>query len=63
MLVNERWGYIDKTGKIVINPQFDEAGTFSDGLAVVRLGDKFGYIDTSGKIAVSAAVYLGGRLP
>ena len=37
-----------KTGTIVINPQFDEAGSFSDGLAMVRIGDfrtgKWGYI-------------------
>ncbi len=31
---NER-GYIDKTGKLVINPQFDVAGDFHNGRAVV----------------------------
>ena len=37
-----------KTGTVVINPQFDEAGSFSEGLAVVRIGDyemgKYGFI-------------------
>ncbi len=37
-----------KTGIIVINPQVDGAGSFSDGLAAVRIGDdktgKWGYI-------------------
>ena len=28
-----------KTGTIVINPQFDGTGDFSDGLAAVRIGD------------------------
>ena len=28
----------------VIKPQFDYAGTFSEGLAAVRIGDKYGYI-------------------
>lgn len=42
-------GYIDKTGKIIINPQFDMAMSFSEGLAIVRIGDKYGYIDKTGK--------------
>lgn len=37
-----------KTGQIVINPQFDEAQPFSEGLAAVRIGDdetgKWGFI-------------------
>jgi hypothetical protein len=28
---NGKYGYIDKTGKIVIKPQFDEPGIFSEG--------------------------------
>jgi hypothetical protein len=45
--------YIDKTGKIVIQPKFDAAEDFSSGLAQVRIGDwetgKYGYIDKTGK--------------
>jgi len=37
-----------ESGRFVINPQFDEADQFSDGLAAVRIGDdktgKWGYI-------------------
>jgi len=44
-----RWGFIDKSGKIVINPQFDEAMAFTDGLARVKVGHKTGYINASGK--------------
>src|SRR5665647_783442 len=47
---------VETTGKIVINPQFDGAGPFSDGVAVVRVGDdktgKYGYIDKQGKIVI-----------
>src|SRR5438270_4485095 len=50
--VNDRWGYIDKGGKMVINPQFDRAGSFSEGLAEVRLG-RWGYVDGSGKIVIN----------
>ena len=31
----EGWGYINKTGRVVIAPQFDAAGDFSEGLARV----------------------------
>ena len=49
--VGDKWGYIDSSGKLVINPQFDEARGFSEGLARINQGGKWGYIDTSGKIA------------
>ena len=60
-----KWGYIDKTGKIVINPQFDSATSFSKGLARVVIGDKWGYIDKTGKIVInpqfdSAASFCDG---
>lgn len=51
--INEKWGYIDRTGKINIPIQFDKAGNFSGGLASVSLGKgidaKSGYIDTKGR--------------
>src|SRR5690554_3075051 len=49
--------YIDKEGKIVINPQFKNATIFRDGLALVETtGDtpKFGYITEDGKYAINA---------
>ena len=36
--VGGKVGYIDKSGKLVINPQYDEANEFSDGLALVCVG-------------------------
>jgi hypothetical protein len=47
--VSGTWGYIDKTGKLVINPQFAGASSFSEGLALVWVGAKAGYIDKAGK--------------
>ena len=46
------WGYIDNTGKEVINPQFKSAGQFSEGLAAVRLNGTYGYIDKSGSFII-----------
>jgi hypothetical protein len=44
-----RWGFIEKTGKMVIYPQFDEAMSFANGLARVKMGGRTGYIDAAGK--------------
>jgi len=49
----DKWGYIDKKGKIVIDPQFDSTGIFSEGLATVKIGNKWGYINKKGKIVIN----------
>src|SRR5581483_4450074 len=51
-------GYIDKTGKYVIPPQFDSVWNFSEGLARVRVAgqtmdevpEQMKFINTQGKI-------------
>jgi hypothetical protein len=45
-------GYADAKGKIVIPAQFDEAGNFKDGVAMVRLGEQRGLIDHTGKFVM-----------
>lgn len=42
-------GYIDKTGREVIAPKYDDAISFQDGLAPVKLNRRWGYIDKTGK--------------
>ncbi|GHV42636.1 hypothetical protein FACS189490_12010 [Clostridia bacterium] len=47
---NDKYGYIDKTGKVVIDFLYDEARPFDGGLApVVKSPSQSGYIDKSGK--------------
>jgi WG containing repeat len=43
--LNSKWGYIDRTGKVIVQPQFD-------GLAPIQVGIKLGFIDRTGKIVV-----------
>jgi predicted DNA-binding WGR domain protein len=43
-----KWGYINHHGEFVIQTQFDEADSFSGGLALVKIGNKYGFIDKSG---------------
>lgn len=50
------WGYVDKTGKMFIQPQYEVAGPFAEGLAQVqkKVDDhyRYGYIDPEGKTAI-----------
>ncbi len=46
---NDKFGFIDKSGAMVITSQFDKAGNFSEGHAAAFKDKKWGFIDTSGK--------------
>lgn len=45
-------GYINKSGEVVIEPQFRKADSFSEGLAAVEKDKQWGYINTSGNWVV-----------
>lgn len=47
-----KWGYKDWKGNVLIQPQFDEAFAFSEGLACVEKEEKLGYIDMTGNIVI-----------
>jgi hypothetical protein len=60
-----KWGYIDKTGKLIIPAQFESAAPFSEGLAVIHNCEQAFFIDKTGKIVVSgnfryASSFFGG---
>ncbi|MGZ0217241.1 MAG: WG repeat-containing protein [Acidimicrobiales bacterium] len=48
--MGNKYGFIDRSGKMVINPQFDYADSFSEGLARVKLGNEFYKINKQGAI-------------
>jgi hypothetical protein len=56
-----KWGYIDDTGKVAIQPQFDDAKNFSEGLARVKVGEKWGFIDQTGRLAVPPQFEIGSN--
>src|SRR5437588_1819356 len=43
--VNGKIGYINSAGKVIIQPQFNNAGRFEEGMAPVLSGRTWGYID------------------
>ncbi len=45
-------GFIDKSGKEVIAPQFCDFRNFSEGLAAVEVEGKWGFIDKTGHIVI-----------
>ncbi|MBK9248888.1 MAG: WG repeat-containing protein [Ignavibacteria bacterium] len=49
---NDKIGFIDSTGRVVISPQFRSAGDFSEGLASARLSGTYGYIDATGTFII-----------
>lgn len=49
-----KWGFIDKTGTVVINPKFDNTAGFSEDMAAVLIDNKGGYIDKSGAVVIPA---------
>ena len=49
VILNEKWGCLDKTGKEVIPLEYDEAMPASKNIAAVKLNRKYGFIDRTGK--------------
>lgn len=58
-----KWGFIDKTGKVVIEPRFAQLENFSEGLAAARIerAGKWGYIDRTGRVVIEPQFDLGGQ--
>lgn len=56
---DEKYGYIDKFGNEIIPFIYDDAGSFANGQAVVKMENAlYGFIDTSGKITIQP-IYSG----
>jgi len=51
--VNGKYGYMDRWGKIVIQPQFESAQSFYQGLAEVVTNEKIGFIDKTGTVVIN----------
>lgn len=50
--IGDKYGFINEHGDIVIEPQFDLANQFSEGLCFAQLEEKKGYIDENGTFKI-----------
>ena len=53
--VDGDWGYIDRTGRMIIKPRYDQASKFKRGTAQVRQGNQYSWIDKTGKVLWSGS--------
>jgi len=64
IIQNGKWGYMDKRGKTVIQPRFENAAGFSEGLAAVRIRvgsrGQWGYIDQRGLLIIVPQYEIAG---
>jgi len=49
---NGKWGFMDRTGKVMIPAHYQYVEPFSEGLALVIKDDKLGFIDKAGKVMI-----------
>ncbi len=47
-----KWGFINHSGKFVIEPKFKRISKFSEGLAAADQNNRFGYIDRKGEYVI-----------
>jgi hypothetical protein len=52
-----QYGYIDLQGQVIIPPQYDYAGAFQNGLAVVQTPDSWGLINNIGELVLEIPKY------
>ncbi|NEW09107.1 hypothetical protein GK047_24330 [Paenibacillus sp. SYP-B3998] len=53
MKIGRKYGFMDQAGKVFIQPQFEGAGNFSEGLAAVQVKGSWGYIDPKGNTVIT----------
>lgn len=58
--LNDKWGFIDKTGKVRIPIKYESKNCFDEGLASVAINGKWGFIDKEGN-EVIPFVYDGAE--
>jgi hypothetical protein len=47
--IRELTGFIDSTGKVVVDFKYERVGYFSEGLAMVQKEGRYGFVDKTGK--------------
>jgi KWG Leptospira. len=53
--INGEWGFINKNGEMVIEPQYEDADSFTKELAPVKIDEQWGYIDIHNVVKILPA--------
>jgi len=56
------FGYVDKTGEVIIEGPFSNAWSFSEGIAAVEIDGKYGFIDRSGNTVIDPVFQTDERI-
>jgi hypothetical protein len=55
--VNDKYGFINRQGRVVVPPTLANAEEFSEGLALVTKKDRVGFIDSHGTMVIEPVFY------
>ena len=55
------WGYRTRQGKEILPPWFENADSFSNGLAKFQLAGKWGYVDENGTVSIPCRFDIASR--
>lgn len=47
-----KWGFANLNGEVIIEPKFENAMSFSNGLAAVSNGEKWGFVNAEGQLGI-----------
>ncbi len=47
-----KWGFVNSSGKVIIEPTYENAKSFSNGLAAVMKDGKWGFINSDGTLVI-----------
>lgn len=50
---NGKWGYVNTKGEMIIEPQFEQAKSFSNGLGAVCQNGVWGFADMTGRVVIA----------
>jgi hypothetical protein len=56
------WGFVSLDGTVLLEPQFEDATSFSKGMAAVKKDGKWGYIDRTGAFLIPPTFEEAGPL-
>jgi len=48
--LKDKYGHVDKNGKVTTQIKYDYTGSFYEDRALVRIKDKYGHVDKNGKV-------------